>query len=203
MLHLKDHDVYIVVQGDKNLGPCILERRLYIYRAFSEHLGNDRNYRQISKEGAFNCQRGLQYRLRAWISKYRQKEHWEPPVDNICISKAEYTFLIRALKYYPDKLARYRQTCKIHKTPWKMRPIIACVGTFMNFWSKWLDLWFQTLKPFIPTYVKDGNQVLDKVKHLKLPPHALLFVTDANSMYNNIDTNHAIRVITWWLKDLS
>ena len=31
MLHLKNHDVYIVVQGDKNLGPCILERRLYIH----------------------------------------------------------------------------------------------------------------------------------------------------------------------------
>ena len=29
------------------------------------------------------------------------------------------------------------------------------------------------------------------------------FVTDANSIYNNIDTDHAIRVITWLLKDLS
>ena len=71
------------------------------------------------------------------------------------------------------------------------------------FWSKWLDFLFQTLKPIVPTYVRDGNQVLDKIKHLKLPPHTLLFVTDANSMYNNIDTDHAIRVITWWLKDLS
>ena len=69
MLHLKNHDVYIVVQGDKNLGPCILERRLYIQRAFSEYLGNDQNYRQISKEGAFNHQRELQYLLSAWIRK--------------------------------------------------------------------------------------------------------------------------------------
>ena len=27
-------------------------------------------------------------------------------------------------------------------------------------------------------------------------------VTDATAVYNNIDTDHAITVITWWLKDL-
>ena len=84
-----------------------------------------------------------------------------------------------------------------------MRPIIACAGTFMNFWSKWLDFWFQTLKPLIPSYAKDGNQILGEITPLRLPPNALLFVTDANSMYNNIDTDHAIKVITWWLNDLS
>ena len=35
MLRLKDHDVYIVVQGDKNLGPCIWERKaLHLPRIF-------------------------------------------------------------------------------------------------------------------------------------------------------------------------
>ena len=72
----------------------------------------------------------------------------------------------------------------------------------MNFWSKWLDLSLQKLKPFIPTYVKDGNQVLSKIGSLKLPPYALLVVTDSNYMYSNIDADHAIIVITWWLKDL-
>ena len=72
----------------------------------------------------------------------------------------------------------------------------------MNYWSKWLDYWLQKLKPFIPTYVKNGDQVLDKIEKLNLTRFALLFVTDANSMYNNIDTEHAITVITWWIKDL-
>ena len=83
-----------------------------------------------------------------------------------------------------------------------MRPIICCAGTFMHFGSKWLDFWLQILKPFISTYVKDGNQVLNEIGSLNLPPHALLFVTDANYMYSNIDADHAIIVITWWLKDL-
>ena len=58
------------------------------------------------------------------------------------------------------------------------------------------------LKPFISTEIKDRNQVMSKIGSLKLSSHALLFVTNANSMYNNIDMNHAIIVITWWLKDL-
>ena len=72
----------------------------------------------------------------------------------------------------------------------------------MNYWSKWLDFWLQKLKPLIPTYLKNGDQLLDKVSTLHIPSSALLAVTDANAMYNNIDTGHAIQVITWWLNDI-
>ena len=71
----------------------------------------------------------------------------------------------------------------------------------INDWSKWLDYWLQKLKPHIPTYVKDSQQVLNETKQLRLPANAKLFTADAASMYNNIDTEHAIRVISWWLKD--
>ena len=83
-----------------------------------------------------------------------------------------------------------------------MRPIVCCVGTFVNDWSKWLDYWLQQLKHLVPTYVKDSQQVLDDVKLINLPPNAKLFTFDAHSMYNNIKTSHAIEVITWWLTDL-
>ena len=80
--------------------------------------------------------------------------------------------------------------------------VVCCAGTMMNDWSKWLDYWLQKLKPAIPTFIKDGQQVLDELKLLQLPPNAKLFTADANSMYNNIDTEHAIRVIKWWLNNL-
>jgi hypothetical protein len=73
----------------------------------------------------------------------------------------------------------------------------------MNDLSKWLDFWLQTLKPFIPTYIKDSQQVLSDLSTISLPPTAKLFTTDANSMYNNIDTRHALQVISQWIKDLS
>jgi hypothetical protein len=52
------------------------------------------------------------------------------------------------------------------------------------------------------TFVKDSQQVVDEIKSLNLPPQAKLFTCNANAMYNNINTEHAIQVITWWLRDL-
>jgi hypothetical protein len=202
MEYLKCNNIYIVVHGDKNPGPCILERSFCIYKGFDEHLGNETNYKPLSARASHCRQRGLHYIFRDRISKYKQRERHEDPVDYICLSKSETTFLYRAIKYFPDKSVRFRQTCKIHKVPWKMRTIICCAGTFMNYWGKWLDFWLQNIKPFIPTYVKNGDQVLDKVENLTLTPFDLFSVADTNSMYNNIDTDHAIIVITWWIKDL-
>ena len=138
---LKNNDDYIIVEGDKNLGPCILERSRYIHQEFREHLGNTCNYKQLSAQAASGQQNGLQYQLRKWIGHFRQRHEWEDPIIYVCISEAERVYLKRALEYYPDKLARYRQTCKVHKVKKgnknpPVRPIICCAGTFMNCWSK-------------------------------------------------------------------
>ena len=107
MKSLKEHDVYIVVEGDKNLGPCILERSRYILKVFKEHLGNTRNYNQLSVQAVSGRQVGLRYLLREWIGCYRPRHKWVEPVDYVCISKAERVYLERALEHYPNKLARY------------------------------------------------------------------------------------------------
>ena len=142
------------------------------------------------------------YKFWRWFSKYQAPQRGQSPKDWICFSSAEETFLARAGRRNPDKLARFRMSAKIHKVPWKCRPIVCCVGTVMNDVSKWLDYWLQKLKCHVPTYVKDSQQVLDEIATLILPPIAQLFVADADAMYNNIDTDHAILVINWWLNDL-
>ena len=38
------------------------------------------------------------------------------------------------------------------------------------------------------------QQVLDELASLVLSPNTTIFVTDADAMYNNIDTDHAIQV---------
>ena len=103
-------------------------------------------------------------------------------------------------------------SCKIHKTPdWKLTgeqfkfsPINACCGTWMNCWSKWLDYHLQKLTIFIPSHIDDAIILLDWLKGIKnLPSYAFFFTSDANAMYNNIDTEHAICEIEAWLLELS
>ncbi len=94
-------------------------------------------------------------------------------------------------------------TLKAHKSPWKMRPIVCCAGTSLNYMSKWLDFWLQKLKPQVKTYIRDSSDLIDKLKRLgRLTASAKLFAADANSMYTNIDTTHALDVIGKWLKGL-
>ena len=72
----------------------------------------------------------------------------------------------------------------------------------MNDWNKWLDYWMQKMKRLVPTNVEDSQKIVDKIKHLVLPPNVLLFSTNKKLVYINIDALHVIGVISWWLADL-
>jgi len=74
-----------------------------------------------------------------------------------------------------------------------MRPKVCCAGTALNNVSQWLEYWLPQLKPYIPTYIRDSSNLLDLLAILgPLPPGAKVFTSNANSMYTNIDTTHAI-----------
>lgn len=191
---LQDNDVYISIEADKNLGGCLLLRNTYNTRGVSEHLGDSTVYKPLSKDEATSHHRRLRTKVEGFIRRWRACRQ---------LSKAETVYLQRALEQNPDQFSRFRMSLKAHKTPWKMRPIVCCAGTFMNNLSCWLDYWLQKLKPSVPTYIKDSKHLLYLLKQLGiLPPNARLFTADANSMYTNIDTDHAIEIITAWLKSI-
>jgi hypothetical protein len=192
--YLQDNDDYIAIEADKNLGGCFFHCSTYNARGVSEHLGNTTVYKPLTRPEAIHHQNQLRNQVYSFAMKWRGRR---------VLSKAEMTYIQRAIDQNPKQFARFRMSLKAHKTPWKMRPIVCCAGTFMNNLSCWLDYWLQKLKPFIPTYIKDSNQLLDLLKNLgTLPPNTKLFTADANSMYTNICTNHAIEIITLWLKSL-
>ena len=120
------------------------------------------------------------------------------------LSPAERHYLREGLFKFQNKYPKFRMSAKVHKHPWKLRPIVCCSGTTLNCLSRWLDYWFQKLKPTITTYIKDSNQLLQKLKDVKhLPQNSWLFTVDAKSMYTNIDTPHVMEVISKWLDSLS
>ena len=121
------------MHGDKNLGPYILEHSFYICKGFAEHLGNGTHYKPLVARPVHYKQHRLQYLFRNGMSKFKQQQHQDDPVNYVCLTKVDYTFLYRAIKYFPDKLSYFRQMCKIHKVLWKMQLTICCTGTFMNY----------------------------------------------------------------------
>ena len=128
---------------------------------------------------------------RFYYHPLRQIQNGQRP-DVIPFSKAEATFLSRTFRRDADKLARFRMMPKIHKNPFKLRGLVCSAGTFANDWSKWLDYQLKKLLPFIKSYLRDSQTLLDDLKPRQFPPSARLFTADANAMYDNMDTDHAI-----------
>ena len=189
MLYDDDH---IIVECDKNLGGACLDRAVHHTKGVREHLGNTNVYQRLTKQQALDRTNHLRYKIIVFMTKHKKQ-----------LSYAEWDFLHKAVFKYPSKLARFRMSLKAHKTPWKMRPIVCCAGTLMNCLSKWLDYWLQKLRPHVSTYIKDSNDLINKLKALGvLPPNVWVFTADADSMYTNIDTAHALLVIGIWLDSL-
>ena len=76
-----------------------------------------------------------------------------------------------------------------------------CSGSVTAIYSKWLDHWMSKLVIHSPSYLKDSQDLLDRIKNLgALPSHARVFTADAVSMYTNIDTDKAIEAIRIWIE---
>ena len=72
----------------------------------------------------------------------------------------------------------------------KRNPIQLCFAIHLNYW-------LQKNKPFIATYIKASGQLLDLLCNIDpLAPNSRLFAADTNLMYTNIDTDHALKVIS-------
>ena len=160
-------------------------------RCISEHLGNPTNYKLISKAEGSTIQSLLSREFGSWLGRYSDM-----------VPEHERVYLRTARDKYSDKFSKFRATVKIHKTPdWhnikqdlRFRPIVACCGTWINCWSKWLDHYLQMLTLFVPTYSSGVQPILEGIRTIHdLPQLAFLFTSDADAIYNKIDTDHAIK----------
>ena len=180
---------FMVCLTDKNLGPAILERDVYIQRVFVDHLDKTATYEHLPPNRAKELMQQTKQQLIALVERHQKAL----PHHERVYFKRSFAESHRTPQFY--------LTLKVHKTPWATRPVVACVGSFNEVFSKWLDIQMKRLLPLSQTYLKDSYQVLDELKALgQLPANARLFTADAHSMYTNIDTKHALTIFKQWLQ---
>lgn len=191
MLNVKNDPRFIVCTTDKNLGPAIIERPVYIEHCL-KHLNQKDTYTQLTELEATQK-----------ISQARRLLESLREFHQLSLSKAERTYFSRSLQE-KVRIPLFYITFKVHKQPTSTRPIVSCIGSVLNVYSKWLDYKMKLLVTNVPTYLKDSNQALQDFKLLgTLPPHAKLFTSDAISMYTNIDSKEGISAISSWIQDFS
>ena len=187
---LKQDSRFIIWQADKNLGPCIIERPNYIRRCLDDHLLNAATYQPLTREQADAHAADTQDKLKTVLSEQYDE-----------ISIAEQTYFERSFKL-EHRMPQFYCTAKVHKTPWSTRPVISCVGSFNEVFSKWTDYQLKRLLPLTTTYLKDSYEALADLRALgRLPLGAKIFTADAVSMYTNIDITHGVETFHKWLNE--
>ena len=128
---------HIICSSDKNLGPCIIERKKYISHAFDDHLSNKNNYRQLNKEQADKLMEKIQEKVARILEDF-----------DTAFTAQEYAFITHYAFEQQDKEKLYLQmylTFKVHKTKLSSRPIVSLSGTVLYDVGVWLDHKLQAL----------------------------------------------------------
>jgi hypothetical protein len=187
--HLRQNHNLVIFPSDKNLGPAIIDRQTYIKRAFSEHLSDTSTYRQLTPQVADNRIKAIRKIITNFINSHFKK------------GNPDRTYLQRTLDNCTDPFAYFYLLAKVHKTPWKTRPIISVSGSILQGLGRWVDCQLKIVCQHLPFVIRSSHQLCLELKDLVLPPNALLFSIDAISMYTNIDTLHALNEITEFLQN--
>jgi hypothetical protein len=181
--------LFSIIPSDKNLGPCILEYEAYIKRVFLDHLLDATTYEQLQEDEA----------KAAVDSTYNQIEDFII-THGKDIDYADRIYIDRSTQV-EDPFAYFYITAKVHKTPWKTRPIVSVAGSVTHGLGRWLDQQLQPLCRQLPSYLKSSFELKKQLDNLPLDlPRMSFFTADATSMYTNIDTDHALAKIAAFLR---
>ena len=176
----------MTLAADKNLGGALCEPERYDDKAWDEHLGHETTYRVISPTMVHAKKVEIRCQMDQFLSE----------AFRILPENEKIYFRRLKEKVYDRVISKFYLTAKVHKTPWKTRPVVATCGTFLHGLSRWSDVYLQQLKDHSPTYLRDSYHMLEELDKVgELPEGSKLFTMDATSMYTNIDTDHGLDIL--------
>ena len=186
MKTLQKNDEFIITPADKNLGPCILEREIYVKKALDEHLLDKKTYRKLTQEEANHFISSASNRIKIITNRSTK------------MRPAEKKYIFRSIAL-ATRFAQFYLTIKVHKDPVKTRPVVSTCGSQLAGASIWVNYHLHAAVKFIKTYLSDSINLLKMLPKSPIPIGTKLFTTDAVSMYTNLDTDHAMIVIRRFL----
>ena len=188
---LKDNDDIIVLLADKNLGPVTMDKDTYISRVLTEHLSDTATYQQLSEKEArdqlYNAREQLLYTFTNPTATTQNS-----------LTNNQKTFFNRVFQATKHRIPTFYGLVKIHKQPWKLRPVVSCCGSFLASISSWIDYHLQSIRTQIPSFIQDSISFKHQLEKTPIPHDSYLFTADAVSMYTNIDVDHSITIVRTW-----
>ena len=180
----------LIVQCDKKLGPAAIETEEYIKMGLRDHLSDINTYKRIATDQLPAEEKKIKLKLQAWLKQYSKH-----------LNRAEKRFIkVKMEDPATTCHSALYLTLKAHKKgTLKSRPVCSTSGTILEALGLWVDKYFQPIARDMPSYFKNSEALVQELQAMTLPPGTKLFTADAVSMYTNIPTNKALRVIGQYL----
>ena len=175
---------FSILQCDKNIGVAILAHELEDKLAY-DHLADNNIYKKLDydpTQDSFNLICNLLKML----------------INSKDLSKS------LANKLIPKnfKCGTFRILPKLHKSKFGIRPIINCKNHLTSHISLLIQIILQPLIIKQPSYLKDTQELLQICENLSISSsEVFLYSCDFESLYTNINKDHAITLITDYVKD--
>ena len=175
--YFKNHPEHIILQTDKNLGPCVMNRDDRISQCMKQHLSNEKCYRRISEDTARTC---IDESMEEFI-KFVERPGFE-------IGKKDLQYLKEAAETWTG-MSTFYCLPKVHKkkTPILLRPAVATIGAPLCALGKWTAKIMKPITKQISTCIRDSDEFMQKLKGLGQVGHnEYFFTSDAVAMHPNI-----------------
>ena len=190
LTQLKNHPKIIVLLADKNLGPVTMDRKEYVERVLTEHLANKTAYKKLpEKQAKIQLNDLKEYFIHLFLNRN----------NKFNLTETEIKYFSRSLNNPNLRIPQFYGMVKIHKNPWKLRPVVSCCGSALSaIASTWLDYHLQKLKNYVLSYIQDSKQLQDDLQYGTISDNHKLFTCDAVSMYTNICPDHSVEILKEW-----
>jgi menaquinone-dependent protoporphyrinogen IX oxidase len=136
-------------------------RELNISRALQDHLLDTKTYKRLTLAQATRQTENLKNKLKHFLEYYARK-----------LDAADIKYLTKTTAV-TDPYPKFYITAKIHKTPWKTRPIVSVPGSLLDGLGRWVDKILQPYLNATKSTILSSTTLKDKLVSLeKLPPSA-------------------------------
>ena len=192
---LQQQDDFLIVQCDKNLGPAIMQKEDYIATAFRDHLNDRSTYKYLTPVFAKWFAIKLKQDILSWLNTYK-----------VSLPKTTVAFMKRKLEENTDPFGYLYLTMKVHKgdNPVKSRPIASASGSLLEPLGLVINHMLQPIAQKQRSYFKNSLELKQMLlAHNPFPANSYVGTADAQSMYTNIPTQQALRMIKEYLIKLN
>jgi len=179
--HFNKNKPFSIIQCDKNVGSLIISNENLDTLATNHLNGND-TYRLVDKS----------HRI-AIFDKINET------LNNLYANKDISNDLKKqlALTHINDySIGKFRVLAKIHKKEFGIRPIINCGNNYTKKLCLFVHLVIHPYIQSINHILKDSQQLLQQLDNFKTSNELTLYSCDFESLYTNIQAEHAAQLIT-------